>query len=46
VSPDAVDINSGVEVSPGRKDHRKIHEIVEIVRGTENNCQRSETIFS
>lgn len=46
VSPRAVDINSGVEVSPGRKDHRKLSEIVEIVKATENNCQRGETIFS
>ena len=33
VSPDAVDVNSGVESSPGRKDPRKVDTIVEIVRG-------------
>ncbi len=32
VSPDAVDINSGVEFSPGRKDHDKIREIIEVIR--------------
>jgi len=32
VSPDAVDINSGVESSPGRKDHEKVRAIIEIVR--------------
>jgi len=31
VSPDAVDINSGVETAPGRKDHAKIKEIIELV---------------
>ena len=32
VSPHAVDINSGVEGSPGRKDHQKVKEIIELVR--------------
>lgn len=32
VSPCAVDINSGVEISPGRKDSGKVREIIEIVR--------------
>jgi phosphoribosylanthranilate isomerase len=31
-SPHAVDINSGVEGSPGRKDHQKVKEIIELVR--------------
>jgi len=30
-SPHAVDINSGVETSPGRKDHQKIKEIIDLV---------------
>jgi phosphoribosylanthranilate isomerase len=30
-SPHAVDINSGVEHSPGRKDHQKIKEIIDLV---------------
>jgi len=32
VRPHAVDINSGVEISPGKKDPRKMREIIEIVR--------------
>ena len=31
VSPDAVDINSGVEHLPGQKDHAKVKEIIELV---------------
>jgi phosphoribosylanthranilate isomerase len=31
VSPDAVDINSGVESAPGKKDHAKVKEIIELV---------------
>lgn len=32
VVPDAVDINSGVEAAPGRKDRDKVRRIVEIIR--------------
>lgn len=32
VAPHAVDINSGAERSPGRKDHGKVRAIIEIVR--------------
>jgi len=32
VSPAAVDINSGVEVAPGKKDHAKVREIIRLVR--------------
>lgn len=32
VSPAAVDFNSGVEISPGRKDHEKVGEVVRLVR--------------
>jgi phosphoribosylanthranilate isomerase len=32
VSPHAVDINSGAERSPGKKDHQKIKAIIELVR--------------
>jgi phosphoribosylanthranilate isomerase len=34
-SPHAVDINSGVEGPPGRKDHKKVKEIIELVRQLE-----------
>lgn len=34
VKPQAVDINSGVEISPGKKDPNKIREIMKIVRET------------
>ena len=50
VRPQAVDINSGVEISPGKKDPRKITEIVRIVReidqmitgGTERPCEHKD----
>ncbi len=32
VSPAAVDLKSGVDVSPGRKDHEKVREVVRLVR--------------
>jgi len=35
VGPQAVDINSGVEILPGKKDHNKIRKIIEIVRETD-----------
>lgn len=40
VSPHAVDINSGVESSPGRKDHEKVRAIIEIVRSLEGKEKR------
>ena len=32
VHPDAIDINSGVESSPGEKDHDKVRKIIELMR--------------
>ena len=32
VSPDAVDINSGVEIMPGKKDHEKVRRIIDVLR--------------
>ncbi len=39
VSPAAVDFNSGVEISPGRKDHDKVREVVRLVRGMSDGNQ-------
>jgi phosphoribosylanthranilate isomerase len=37
VSPHAVDVNSGVEISPGRKDPVKIHSIIGMIRTIAKN---------
>jgi phosphoribosylanthranilate isomerase len=42
VHPNAVDINSGVETSPGRKDHNKIRKIIEIARQSSQCADRRE----
>jgi phosphoribosylanthranilate isomerase len=34
VSPRAVDINSGCELTPGIKDHRRMRQIIRMIRGT------------
>lgn len=41
VSPDAVDINSGVEISARKKDPEKIKEIIGIVRAMDRKCKTS-----
>ncbi len=43
VRPQAVDINSGVESSPGRKDHNKIREIIGMIRRYDPNSGKKET---
>jgi len=43
VSPRAVDINSGVEDAPGKKNHDRISEIVALVRTTERVSGEMET---
>ncbi|HUL30845.1 MAG TPA: phosphoribosylanthranilate isomerase [Thermodesulfobacteriota bacterium] len=45
VGPHGVDINSGVEASPGKKDPYKIREIVEIIRETDKD-ETSGNVFS
>ena len=41
VSPQAVDINSGIESAPGKKDHGKLRNIIEIIRNQgEGICDR------
>ncbi len=44
VKPCAVDINSGVETSPGKKDPHKIREIMEIIRAADKTGV-SENLF-
>ena len=40
VSPHAVDVNSGVESFPGRKDPQKVRAIIEVVRGIDRKERR------
>ena len=42
VRPQAVDINSGVEISPGKKDPDKIREVIELVRKIDRTINRRE----
>lgn len=42
VSPGAVDINSGVELAPGKKDHEKIRAIIDTIRRRENMRENQE----
>ena len=44
VSPHAVDVNSGVEVSPGKKDPRKVQRMIQLVRTA--GKKSPETIFA
>ena len=44
VSPDAVDISSGVEVCPGKKDPEKMRELIDIIRAIDRPGRTS--IFS
>jgi phosphoribosylanthranilate isomerase len=45
VLPAAVDINSGVEISPGKKDHEKIRRIVRMIRMHTATCLNGIGIF-
>jgi phosphoribosylanthranilate isomerase len=45
VAPCALDINSGVEIKPGKKDHRKLAAIFEIIRRADIGQKESELIF-
>jgi len=46
VAPAALDLNSGVEVSPGKKDHAKLARIFDIVRAADAVHENSLLIFS
>lgn len=41
VSPQAVDINSGIEISPGVKNHSKIRQIISLIRNTYAKSEKS-----
>ena len=45
VAPDALDINSGVEASPGKKDHQKLARIFEIIRASDIKHENLQSIF-
>ncbi len=45
VAPAALDINSGVEVSPGKKDRRKLSQIFDIIRTSDTTPENSQPIF-
>lgn len=46
VRPAALDINSGVEVSPGKKDHKKLAQIFNIISAEDVARENSLLIFS
>jgi phosphoribosylanthranilate isomerase len=45
VTPDALDINSGVEIEPGKKDHRKLARIFDMVRQVQTLQKETPKIF-
>jgi phosphoribosylanthranilate isomerase len=46
VAPQALDFNSGVEIKPGKKDHKKIARIMEIVREANLQQNNAPIIFT
>jgi len=46
VAPAALDLNSGVEISPGKKDHSKLARIFELIRAADTAQKKSLLIFS
>lgn len=45
VAPAALDINSGVETSPGKKDHKKLTHIFDIIRTSDTTLENSQFIL-
>jgi len=45
VAPTALDINSGVEASPGKKDHKKLARIFDIIRAYDTTPPNLHSIF-
>ena len=45
IAPNALDINSGVEASPGKKDHKKLARIFEIIRIFDTKPKNTQFIF-
>lgn len=46
VAPAALDINSGVELKPGKKDHRKLAKIFDVIRRADKERRKMELIFT
>jgi phosphoribosylanthranilate isomerase len=46
VAPQALDINSGVEMQPGKKDHKKISRVMEVVREVNLRQNNAPLIFT
>ncbi|PKN71615.1 MAG: phosphoribosylanthranilate isomerase [Deltaproteobacteria bacterium HGW-Deltaproteobacteria-12] len=46
VAPQALDINSGVEIKPGRKDHKKIARLCKIVQSVDFQPDNTPFIFT
>lgn len=45
IAPDALDINSGVETSPGKKDHKKLARLFDMIRTSDTKPENSQRIF-
>jgi phosphoribosylanthranilate isomerase len=46
VAPNALDINSGVESAPGKKDHAKLERIFDIIRHADVEQNEGQIVFS
>jgi len=46
VAPAALDINSGVEIKPGKKDHKRLATIFDVIKHADAGEQKMELIFT